>query len=143
MSKEIFNKIISKLERLDEYVKYLSEIQQVNKNSFLKDYHFYGLAERYLQLSIEIILDAGKMIIVASNLRKPEDNSDIPRVLEENKIISPKLAKRLSGIASFRNILVHDYEKIDREIVYQKLHNNLKDLTDFKKEMVKHLNKKN
>lgn len=142
MSKEIFNKVISKLERLDEYVKYLSEIQQVNKNSFLKDYHFYGLAERYLQLSIETILDAGKMIIVASNLRKPEDNSDIPSVLEENKIISPELAIRLSGIASFRNILVHDYEKIDREIVYQKLHNNLKDFTDFKKEMARHLKEK-
>lgn len=128
------------MERLDEYVKYLSEIQQVNKNNFLKDYHFYGLAERYLQLSIETILDAGKMIIVANNLRKPEDNSDIPNVLKENNIISPELAERLSGIASFRNILVHDYEKIDREIVYQKLHNNLEDFTDFKREIVRRLN---
>lgn len=40
MSKELYNKIISKLERLDEYFGYLKDIQRVNKKSFLTDYHF-------------------------------------------------------------------------------------------------------
>ena len=59
MSKLTYNKIVAKLEQLDEYLKYLSEIQKVNKKTFLQDYHFYGTAERYLQVSIETIIDTG------------------------------------------------------------------------------------
>ena len=139
MSKIIFNKIVSKFEKLDEYLKCLCDIQKVNKKTFLEDYHFYGLAERYLQLSIEVILDIGKLMIVYQNLRKPEDNQDIFAVLTDEKILSLKLSEKFSGIAGFRNILVHDYEKIDRKIVYEKLQKNLEYFMDFKKAVLKFL----
>ena len=127
------------MEKLDEYLGYLSEIQKVSKKQFVGDYHYFGLAERYLQLSIEIILDIGKLIIISERLRKPEDNQDIFAILAGQKIISGKLFQELSGIAGFRNILVHDYEKINREIVHQKLKENLSNFKDFKKEIVKFL----
>lgn len=142
MSKAAYNKIIAKLERLDEYLGYLKDIQKVNKKSFLTDYHFYGLAERYLQLAIEIIIDTGKLIVVLENLKRPEDNGDIISVLADNKILSKKLREKLIGIVNFRNILVHDYEKIDREIVYLKLQKNLEDFLLFKKDIIKYMKKK-
>lgn len=141
MSKEAYNKIISKLQKLDEYLKYLKEMQNVNKNKFTEDYHFFGLAERYLQLSIEILLDIGKLLVIIKELKKPEENQEIFSVLRDEKIVSEKLADNLMGIANFRNILVHDYEKIDREIVYEKLQNNLIDIEDFKKEIAGYINK--
>lgn len=142
MSKLVFSKIVAKLGRLDEYLGYLNEIQRVKRNIFVSDYHFYGLAERYLQLSIEILLDVGKLIIISERLRKPEDNRDIFVVLNESKVISPRLGNRLIGIANFRNILVHDYESIDREIIYRKLQRNTPDFTDFKKEVLHFLRRK-
>ena len=141
MSKEAYNKIISKLQKLDEYIKYLKEVQKINKNQFVEDYHFFGLAERYLQLSIEILLDVGKLLIVIKGLKRPEENQEIFSALCDEKIISEKLADNLMGIANFRNILVHDYEKIDREIVYEKLRNNLDDFENFKKEIAGYVNK--
>ena len=141
MSKEAYNKIISKLQKLDEYIKYLKEVQKINKNQFMEDYHFFGLAERYLQLSIEILLDVGKLLIVIKGLKRPEENQEIFSALRDEKIISEKLADNLMGVANFRNILVHDYEKIDREIVYEKLRNNLDDFENFKKEIVGYVNK--
>src|SRR3989338_3303642 len=122
MSKEAYNKIISKLQKLE-------------------DYHFFGLAERYLQLSIEILLDVGKLLIVIKGLKRPEENQEIFSALRDEKIISEKLADNLMGVANFRNILVHDYEKIDREIVYEKLRNNLDDFENFKKEIAGYVNK--
>lgn len=139
MSKESYNKIISKLQKLDEYIKYLKETQKINKNKFIEDYHFFGLAERYLQLSIEILLDVGKLLIIIRELKRPEENQEIFSALHDEKIISEKLAKNLIGIANFRNILVHDYEKIDREIVYEKLQNNIDDFELFKKEVSEYL----
>lgn len=141
MSKESYNKIIFKLQKLDEYVKYLKETQKINKNQFVEDYHFFGLAERYLQLSIEILLDVGKLLIIIRGLKRPEENQEIFSALRDEKIISEKLAQNLIGIANFRNILVHDYEKIDREIVYEKLKNNIDDFELFKKEISEYLSK--
>lgn len=141
MSKHAFNKIVSKVERLDEYVGYLKELQKVNKKSFLNDYHCFGLAERYLQLAIEVLLDIGKLIILSEGLRKPENNQDIFHVLHDCHVLSESLTNKIDGIAGFRNILVHDYEKIDREIVYEKLHDYLGDLLLFKKEIAKYLKK--
>ena len=141
MSKEAYNKIISKLQKLDEYIKYLKEVQKINKNQFVEDYHFFGLAERYLQLSIEILLDVGKLLIVIKGLKRPEENQEIFSALRDEKIISEKLSGNLMGVANFRNILVHDYEKIDREIVYEKLRDNLEDFENFRKEIAGYVNK--
>jgi DNA-binding transcriptional regulator WhiA len=44
----------------------------------------------------------------------------------ENKVISAKLLRELEGMAAFRNILVHDYLRLDREKVYQLLQTRLK-----------------
>ena len=138
----VYNKIISKLENLSDYYKILKDVQKINKKSFVNDYHFYSLAERYLQLCIEIMLDVGKMIINNQNLKKPEDNQSVFSVLRDEKVISQELHRQLSGIANFRNILVHDYEKIDREIVYDNLQKNIEQFTRFRKEIAKYLTKK-
>ena len=139
MSKLTHNRIISKLGKLDEYLGYLREIQKVNKADFVRDYRQYGLAERYLQLSIEILLDVSKQIITSNNLRQPLDNQDGFTVLVENKIISEALASDLVGISGFRNILVHEYENIDRSLVYDRLIKRLETFSNFQKEISKYL----
>lgn len=63
--------------------------------------------------------------------KKMSNNKDIFQVLLENKIITEKLKINLSNMAGFRNILVHDYIKLDREVVYDIIINNLKDIEDF------------
>lgn len=137
-----YNKIIAKLDNLTDYYKILKEIQKVNKRSFVNDYHFYGLAERYLQLCIEILLDVGKMFVNAENFKKPEDNQDVFNVLKNKKVISKKLYDQLFGIANFRNILVHDYDKIDRKKVYDNLQTSIEQFVQFRKEAAKYLKKK-
>jgi uncharacterized protein YutE (UPF0331/DUF86 family) len=139
MSKEAYNKIKTKLQRLDEYLEYLKELCKAPQARFLADHRLYGLAERYLQLSVQIIIDVGQMLIVAKNLRRPENNQDIFVILGGKKKISKSLEERLTGIANFRNILVHDYEKLNHKIVYNHLQASLKDFTDFKKQILKSL----
>ena len=141
MSKLIYNKIIAKLKFLDEYQGYLKDIQKVNRQSFLKDFHFFGSAERYLQLSIEIVLDISKLLIIAYDLPRPENNEEIFELLKDKKIISDTLFIQIRDIYKFRNVLVHVYEKLDRRIVYEKLQNNLDDFIDFKKAILRVINK--
>lgn len=142
MSTIAYNKIIAKLQALDEYIRYLRELQKVNRKSFLRDYHFFGLAEHYLHLSIEVLLDVAKLLIVIYKLPRPEEPRDVFRVLYEKKIINEKLFQKLHGIAGFRNILVHEYEKVDKEIIYQSLQKQMSQFQEFKKQVLKFLKKK-
>ena len=144
MSKSTLQKIFTKLQKLGEYIGYLEELSKNTKNDkgkFTSDFHFFGLTERYLQLSIQAIMDIVKLIIVEKDLERPDDNQESISVLFNNKIISKKLASRLDGIVGFRNILVHEYETIDKNKVYSYLQNNLDDLRLFEKEILSYLQK--
>lgn len=136
-------KISEKLRLLDEYFDYLDKLEKEVKNEkeFLRDFHFFGLAERYLQLSSQAIIDILNLIIIEEGIEKPEDSREIISLLYNNKIISGKLAKKLEGIVGFRNILVHEYGKIDRKRVYQYLKKEIEDFKVFKKEILNWLKK--
>lgn len=131
----------ARLDELNEYSKILKELQQASRSEFIADYHVYGLAERYLQLSIECLLDIGRLIITGLGLRKPNRHQEIVEILWEADVLSTDLASRLQGIAGFRNILVHNYLKINRGFVYENLQKGVVDLEDFSREVVEFLKK--
>lgn len=129
--------ITSRLRKLDEYTNYLKQLQELSEPDFLGDFRLFGAAERYLQLSIECLLDMGQMIIAGLGLQKPEKHQEVIEILAEAEIVSHDLAERLEGAAGFRNILVHDYLDIDRHIVYRTLQDDLDDIQDFAAAMAK------
>lgn len=135
------NKIISKFQALDEYVTYLKDLQKVNKKSFFSDYHFYGLAEHYLHLSIEATLDVSKLLIIAYRFPRPELQRDLMQVLFDRKVITEKLFHQLIGMSGFRNILIHEYERVDKKHIYDFLQNNINQFSDFKRAVLKYLKK--
>lgn len=137
-----YNKIIAKLQALDEYLTYLKELQKVNKRSFLHDYHQFGLAEHYLHLCIEVLLDVAKLIIIIYSFPRPEENRDVFRVLYDKRVINIKLYNCLAGISGFRNVLIHEYEKIDKERVYEYLQDSIDQFKEFKRQLLHFLNRK-
>lgn len=136
-------KIFEKIQQLDEYLNNLKQLRKEIKDrkEFLKDFHLYGSAERYLQLSCQIIIDTFNLIIIEEGIEKPGDNKETISLLFDKKIISENLASRLGGIVGFRNILVHEYGKINRKKVYQYLMERLEDFEIFKKETLRWLKK--
>ncbi len=107
-----------RLERLREYLSILESVLQYDVTRFTADPFIYGTAERNLHLAIECLLDIGNHIISDSGYPKPETYADIFRILRDREVISPSLLQELEGMAGFRNLLVHDYLRIDREKVY-------------------------
>lgn len=52
-------------------------------------------------------------------------------VLAELEVIPKEFSKKLSNMVGFRNILVHDYTKIEAEIIVKILKNDLIDFVLF------------
>ena len=131
-----------RLQKLEEYVKILRELQKVAKSDFLSDPRIYGSTERFLQLAIECVLDVGNHIIASEGLQKPNEYKEIPLILASKEIIPEKFSDLMFNMAKFRNLLVHDYMKIDREEVYRILHSHLDDFRAFAMLIEKFLSKK-
>jgi uncharacterized protein YutE (UPF0331/DUF86 family) len=139
MSPKIRSIILAKLSRLDEYLGYLHELRKYPERTFVADYRIHGLAERYLQLSIEILIDVARQMLIQLDMERPENNYEAFELLREHKVISAALLNKLRPMTGFRNILVHDYMKIDRKLVYRALKKDLKDITSFKRAIVRKL----
>jgi uncharacterized protein YutE (UPF0331/DUF86 family) len=74
--------------------------------------------ERALQVAVEICLDIGRRLIALEGLRYPEDNRDVFQVLAEERVVPKELLPNLLEMAGFRNLIVHDYARIDDAKVY-------------------------
>ncbi|HQI97398.1 MAG TPA: DUF86 domain-containing protein [Syntrophorhabdus sp.] len=110
--------VAERLERLREYIKILKAILKYDVERFKVDVFIHATAERYLQLSIKCLLDIGNHIISDRGYRKPDTYAEVFEILADEKILSKKLLRDLEGMAVFRNLLVHDYLRIDLDKVY-------------------------
>lgn len=136
-------KIFAKLENFREYLSYLKKIKKeaTSQKKFVSDFHLFGSVERYLQLCIQIIVDAGHLIVIDSGAKRPDDNYEMVSVLRDKKVITKKTADNITSMIGLRNLLVHEYGHIDRSKIYKILKENINDLEGFYKEVTKYLNK--
>lgn len=84
-----------------------------------------------LQLSVQAALDAASHIVSDDRLGEPRTNEELFTLLERHGWIAPELAAELRSMARFRNLLVHDYARIDLEKVEDIVRNHLGDLEAF------------
>src|SRR3990167_3632700 len=110
---EGINKIYSKIESLKSYILILGTIKNITLDEIEKDAIKRGAIERYLQLAIESCIDIAELIISDQRLPAPLTSKETIEILVKAKIIDEEFSKRFSKAASFRNILIHDYLKID------------------------------
>ena len=110
--------VAARLERLRGYFGTLKSIRTFGLQRFKDDVFVHTTAERCLHLAIESVLDIGNHIISDRKYRKPGTYSEIFEILAEEGVISSELSGHLAGMAAFRNVLVHDYLRIDLDRVY-------------------------
>jgi len=136
-------KILEKLKNFQEYLNYLYQLKKEAKSEkiFLSDFHLFGNAERYLQLSIQIIVDVSHLLIIDLGMERPKDNYEAISIIYARKIISEKMAGKLTKMVGLRNILVHEYGKIDRRNIYKILIEQIDDLKSFEKQVIKFIKK--
>jgi len=135
------NEVLNKLERLQGYAKILNSYKKYSIQDINEDFTLRGAIERYLEVSLECVLDIGEMVISKEGFRKPETYKEIIEILGEEGILPKGFAERFAEAAKFRNILVHMYAEVDVETVYKVLQNNLGDFDEFAKYIARYLEK--
>lgn len=87
--------------------------------------------ERYLQISLERMLDIGEIIISMEKIKRPQSYKEIFRSLGENGILPEAFARKIEPAAGFRNVLVHMYAKVEMDKLHENLQNGVEDMESF------------
>jgi len=124
--------ITRRLTALEEYLADLNKAKNdLNFQEFKTDKIMRRYIERTLHMAIESCLDTASHIISYKGYREAENNQDLFQILIEESILDKDLGKKLKKMAQFRNVIVHDYLKIDPEIVFAILTKHTDDLSRF------------
>jgi uncharacterized protein YutE (UPF0331/DUF86 family) len=87
--------------------------------------------ERWLQIAIEACIDISYHIVAERGWTPPDTARHAFELLGAHGVIPPALAANLGRAAGMRNILVHDYTRVDREILIAAVALALNDLRAF------------
>ena len=95
--------------------------------------------EKLLQLSIEAVIDVCHLLVTGLRLGIPAEEDDLFEKLEAAGVISPQTRETLREMKGFRNILVHEYARIDDRMVYEVARSRPGDFETFKEEILRYL----
>lgn len=106
----------------------IASLQQLKESSLLQK-----ATERALQISIEVMIDISERILALNEIEPANTSAENMKKLEQIGVI--RSFDDYANMVRFRNFIVHRYEKIDIEIIYAILKNNLHLFTQFVNEI--------
>jgi len=117
---------------IERYLEELEKLLPENFEGYQKDFKTKAACERYFEKIVESVLDLAFLIIKEKELKIPESGKEAFDILSNEKIISEELSEKLKNAKGMRNILAHEYGKVDDEVVFQAITEELiKDTNKF------------
>ncbi len=129
----------SRLDALETYLAELRTFRTRSRDEFVREPSLHHLAERYLHLACESVLDIAHHVIADRGFREPGSYKDVFEVLCQENFLDAGLSTRLKQWMGLRNLLVHLYLEIDHGRIYDAIAEDLGDLEAFASLMARHL----
>lgn len=123
--------VLRKLADLQLYLSQIAEYRDTSAERYRNDWKTQRIVERTLQIAIEAAVDVAAHVIADRKLRVPSTYAETFEILGEAGLLDAALAASLARMARFRNLLVHQYTRLDAEIVVSILREDVSDLTRF------------
>jgi len=120
--------------------KYWSKLEDlISKTSdeLDKDLDLQLVAERIFEILSQIILDICTHIIAHLKESPPQTYADCMKKLGDLGIISPQTAEKATSLVKMRNIVVHQYGKINYQLLFEGLHELHQEFPQFQKEVLR------
>jgi len=123
--------ILRRLAFLETYLEQLAPYRGMNVAAYPQDWKTQRAIERTLHLAIETCMDIAEHIVADHRLRVPETGAESFEILAEAQLLPREPGDALARMVGFRNILVHDYTRLDPAIVVRVLRQDVLDLRRF------------
>lgn len=128
-----------KLAELGEYVSQVSEYRNLTVERYRTDWKTQRIVERTLQMAIEACVDIASHVVADRGLRAPSTYAETFEILVQAGLMSSDLGRVMIEMTGFRNVVVHEYARVDAETVIRILSERLEDFRRFEIEALRWL----
>jgi uncharacterized protein YutE (UPF0331/DUF86 family) len=98
---------------------------------FATDYLRQDAIAMNLQRACELTIDIANYLIKSKKLGLPQDSRDSFTLLQQAGLITIEQMNRLQAMVGFRNTLIHQYQKLDLQIMVDVIEHHLRELLDY------------
>lgn len=123
--------LFNKSEIIERCLKQVHLYYSKDPNRFRSDLLCQDAILLNIERACQATIDAAMRLIRLRNLGVPKETREAFDYLEAAKIISPKLATSLKKMVGFRNVAVHDYQKLNLDLVERLIKEDFPDLREF------------
>lgn len=116
--------------------KYLNRIKlksNTDLQTFLADLDRQESILFNMQMAIQNCIDIASHIISDEGFGVPGSTNEMFYLLEDNGFLSNPLTEKMVKAVGFRNLMVHEYGKIDMDEVFEIAQKSINDLNDYLK----------
>lgn len=123
--------VLNKAEIIERCVARVREIYAGDPKNLVEDQLRQDAMVLNLQRTTEAAIDLGMHLTRVHRLGIPQESRDAFSLLESAGMLDADLAERLRRMVGFRNVAVHDYRKLDLDIVQSIIERGLDDVSAF------------
>jgi uncharacterized protein YutE (UPF0331/DUF86 family)/predicted nucleotidyltransferase len=129
----MFNReiVFQRVDRAEMAIKKLSQLKEIPETNFLVNSHNVALAEHYLRVGVDSLVDLANHIIAVQGLGRPGSSKEIGNILGRANIIPQDFIKKCVELIKLRDRLTHLYWEVEPAEVYGVIQNELLSITNF------------
>jgi uncharacterized protein YutE (UPF0331/DUF86 family) len=123
--------ILTKAGSVRKYINRIREKGNTEFPTFLGDIDCQEIVLFNLQMAIQNCIDIAAHIVSDEGFGIPGSTSELFYLLEENHYLEQAMTEKMIKTVGLRNLIVHEYGKIDLKRIFDAVHSDLHDLNDY------------
>ena len=131
--------LLTKAASVRKHLNRVIEKRNVDQRTFLKDIDRQESILFNLQMAVQNCIDIAAHIISEEGFGVPGSTNEMFYLLEENGYMDADLAEKMVSAVGFRNLIVHEYRKVEMKEVFKVAHGDVEDLNDYLKAILRKL----
>lgn len=131
--------ILAKAGSMRSHLNRVIEKRNVDLNGFIEDIDRQEIILFNIQAAVQNCIDIAAHIISEEGFGVPGSTTEMFYVLGKNAYLDNNLTQKMVKAVGFRNLTVHEYGKIELGQVYEIAQNDINDLNEFLKAILKKL----
>ncbi|MFN6495774.1 MAG: type VII toxin-antitoxin system HepT family RNase toxin [Nostoc sp. DedQUE01] len=113
--------VLVRLRLITKYYNTLDEFRSASLDDFLTDFRQQLVVERLLQLMTQAAIDINEHILSKLIPGNSVTNFEAFIELSKYQVITPELAQKIAPSSGLRNRLVHEYDDIEPQKVFESI----------------------
>lgn len=127
--------ILLKIESIEKCLSRIEE-KKAKPGFDLNDLDMQDIIVLNLQRACQQAIDLAMFIVAQLGLGMPKSSADAFDKLYDAEIIDSATLKTMRGMVGFRNVAVHEYQRVDNAVVQAVINNHLNDFREFNRLLI-------